>query len=129
MFGSTVMKRAHVLAAVLAALMFPLAQTAMAAGAGDAAGKADASAGAQVFNQTCVACHGADGKGIMPGMPDFTAPHGVLSLPTTVLEERITDGFSDGKAPMAMPPKGNNDSLTQADVRNVIAYLRSTYLH
>jgi mono/diheme cytochrome c family protein len=121
------MKREHIMTAAGVALMFLLAPTAWAAGAGTA--KANAAAGAQVFNQTCVACHGDDGKGIMPGMPDFTQAGGVLSLPTKTLEQRITDGYSDGNAPMAMPPKGNNSSLSQADILNVIAYLRSTFQH
>jgi mono/diheme cytochrome c family protein len=128
MFGNIVMKREHVITAAGIALAFCMAQAAWAGGTGTAS-KGNPAAGAQVFNQTCVACHGDDGKGIMPGMPDFTQAHGVLSLPTKVLEKRITDGFSDGKAPMAMPPKGNNSSLTQADIRNVIAYLRSTFEH
>jgi hypothetical protein len=65
----------------------------------------------------------------MPGMPDFTRSDGVLTLPTLVLEQRITHGFSDGKAPMAMPVKGDNPNLTPTDIRNVIAYLRGTFWH
>jgi len=70
-----------------------------------------------------VACHGGNGKGILPGMPDFTDPKGVLKLPTAVLVQRVEHGFSDGKAPMAMPPKGNNPALNTQDIRDVIAYL------
>jgi mono/diheme cytochrome c family protein len=124
------MKRVHAwTTTALLASMLALAPSAWAGGSGSATHSGNASAGAAVFNQTCVACHGSDGKGIMPGMPDFTQSGGVLSLPTKTLEARITDGFSDGNAPMAMPPKGNNPSLTQGDIRNVIAYLRSTFQH
>ncbi len=33
----------------------------------------DASKGATVFQKNCVACHGKDGKGAIPGTPDFTS--------------------------------------------------------
>lgn len=111
------------------ASMLALAPGAWAAGAASVTPSGNALAGAAVFNGTCVACHGDDGKGIMPGMPDFTQSGGVLSLPTKVLEKRITDGFSDGNAPMPMPPKGNNPNLTPNDIRNVIAYMRNTFRH
>jgi len=124
------MKRVHAwTSTALLASMLAMAPIAWAGGAGTATASGNAAAGASVFNQTCVACHGSDGKGIMPGMPDFTQPKGVLSLPTKVLEQRITNGFSGGNAPMAMPPKGNNPSLNQSDIRNVIAYLRKTFQH
>lgn len=124
------MKRVHAwtTSALLAAAL-AMAPTVWAGVSASAPQPGNAAAGAAVFNGTCVACHGSDGKGIMPGMPDFTQSGGVLSLPTKVLEKRITDGFSDGNAPMAMPPKGNNPSLTQSDIRNVIAYLRTQFRH
>jgi mono/diheme cytochrome c family protein len=123
-------RRVSVVALLLAAALAwaPLAG-AEGSGSGAVAGTGDAAAGAAVFHATCVVCHARSGRGTLPGMPDFNAPDGVLSLPTPVLEQRITRGFDDGKAPMAMPPKGNNDRLTQADIRNVIAYLRVTFAH
>lgn len=122
------MKRVHAwTTTALMASMLALAPAVWAGGANAVTAHGNAAAGAAVFNDTCVACHGSDGRGIMPGMPNFTNPKGVLSLPTKVLEQRITDGFSGGNAPMAMPPKGNNPKLTQSDIRNVIAYLRSHF--
>jgi mono/diheme cytochrome c family protein len=84
-------------------------------------------AGATVFHQTCVVCHASNGRGTMPGMPDFTRTDGVLTLPTAELESRIMHGFSDGKAPMAMPAKGDNPNLSPHDIRDVIAYMRNTF--
>ena len=119
------MKRNRWITALLLASLIPVAQSAFAA---DTVVPASAIAkGSTVFHNTCIACHGADGKGVLPGMPDFTQPHGVLSLPETVLENRITNGFSSGNAPMPMPPKGGNSSLTPSDVKDVIAYLRTTF--
>jgi len=34
----------------------------------------DATQGAAIFAKNCVACHGQDGKGAIPGTPDFTSP-------------------------------------------------------
>lgn len=85
-------------------------------------------AGSKVFHGTCVACHGADGTGAIPGTPNFTDKSGVLTLPTDVLVGRVMHGFQDSNSPMAMPPKGGNPSLTKQDVQNVLAYLRHTFL-
>ncbi|NII11199.1 cytochrome c [Oleiagrimonas sp. C23AA] len=89
----------------------------------------DAQAGSAVYHQTCVACHGENGKGQIPGTPDFTKSGGVLSLPTKVLQDRIVHGFQSNGSPMAMPPNGGNPTLTPKDVDNVIAYLRKTFGH
>ena len=124
------MKRIQVLtASVLVALAWPLAQVASAATPAAANATGNPAAGAAVFHATCVVCHAPSGRGTMPGMPDFTRTDGVLSLPTDVLARRIHEGFSDGKAPMAMPPNGDNPNLTPGDIRNVIAYLRTTFRH
>lgn len=128
-------KRTRILTSVaLAAGMLILAPMAWADGTCSVPAPADPApvnpvAGAAVFHQTCVVCHASNGRGTMPGMPDFTRTDGVLTLPTAELASRITHGFSDGKAPMAMPVKGDNPNLTQVDIRNVIAYMRSTFWH
>ena len=124
------MKRMRSLIVVLlAAGMLVLAQAASADDSHTAPSPADPVAGAAVFHQTCVVCHASNGRGTMPGMPDFTRADGVLALPTAELTSRITHGFYDGKAPMAMPVKGDNPNLTQGDIRNVIAYMRSRFWH
>ena len=83
--------------------------------------------GAAVYNSTCIACHGADGKGVLPGAPDFTDNEGSLSKVDTVLFQNIINGFQSPGSPMAMPPKGGNASLSDQDIENVIAYMRSTF--
>lgn len=112
---------------LLAACMMFLAQMAWADDASSNPPPANPQAGAVVFHQTCVVCHAPTGQGTLPGMPDFTRSDGVLTLPTAELARRITHGFNDGKAPMAMPVKGDNPHLTQTDIRNVIAYMRTTF--
>lgn len=68
------------LAVVAAALALGVAQP---AGVEEAPGKA-------VYEGTCVACHGPDGKGIVPGVLDLTKKDGPLAKPDAVLIKNIT---------------------------------------
>jgi mono/diheme cytochrome c family protein len=38
--------------------------------------------GESTYQFSCVACHGADGAGVLPGVPDLTATDGPLAVPT-----------------------------------------------
>jgi mono/diheme cytochrome c family protein len=81
------------------------------------------SAGAGIFRQHCVACHGADGTGgksraQMPPIPDFT---------NSIWQTRHTDSkliasILDGKGTL-MP--ANRGRITDAQARDLVAYLRS----
>lgn len=88
---------------------------------------ADAKKGEAIYSQNCAACHGSDGKGTLPGAPDFNVKKGVLSSTDAVLAERITNGYQSKGSAMAMPPKGGNSSLTAQDISDVIAYLRQRF--
>lgn len=90
--------------------------------------RADVSAGKAVYSQTCIACHGANGKGAIPGVQDLTAADGPLSKSDEELLASISEGFQSSGSPMAMPPKGGNPSLTLDDIRAVINYLRSEFM-
>lgn len=82
---------------------------------------------AAAYNQTCVACHGTDGKGAVPGAPDFTAPGGALGKPDDVLLRHMIEGFQSPGSPMAMPARGGNPALTDADLAAVLAWLRDRF--
>lgn len=84
-------------------------------------------AGEKLFNTTCVACHGADGKGKLPGVPDFTKSDGRLSKGDDVLVTHIMEGFKSPGSPMAMPAKGGNSSLTKAQAESIIQYMRQAF--
>ncbi len=84
--------------------------------------------GEGVYTQTCIACHGGDGKGTVPGAPDFTDKSGRLSKADDVLMKHMTNGFQSSGSPMAMPAKGGNSALTQGDLKNVLQYLKDTFL-
>ncbi len=83
--------------------------------------------GAEVYGETCVACHGENGKGEIPGVPDFTSKDGPLSKSDEILIRNVTNGFISPGAVMEMPALGGNPDLTQQDVKDVIAYLRKTF--
>jgi mono/diheme cytochrome c family protein len=85
--------------------------------------------GQAIFQQTCVACHGANGKGAVPGAPDFTKSGGPLSQSNTLLIKHIKEGFQKAGDPMAMPPKGGNANLTDDDIKNVLDYIEKTFKH
>lgn len=78
--------------------------------------------GQAIYLKACVACHGGDGTGAFPGVPDF-AEGGRLKQPEDVLVQRVMDGFQSPGASMAMPPKGGYPDLTEADARAVVRYL------
>lgn len=83
--------------------------------------------GKKVYQQTCVACHGANGKGTLPGAPDFTRAKGPLGKSDSVLIKNITQGFQSPGSPMAMPAKGGKSDLTASDIRAVLAYIRNQF--
>lgn len=83
--------------------------------------------GAAVFNGTCIACHGSDGSGSLPGVPDLTGKRGLLSQQDAVLLKRMTEGFQSPGSPMAMPPRGGDPALTDADMKAVLKYMRKEF--
>lgn len=83
--------------------------------------------GKAVYEGTCIACHGRDGKGAFPGVPDFNAPNGPLTKSSDTLKKHILEGFQSPMSPMAMPPKGGNPTLTERDIDEVLRYLRDTF--
>lgn len=89
--------------------------------------EAESLSGEAIYNQTCIACHGSDGKGKVPGAPDLTNADGPLSQPDEVLLRHITEGFKSPNSAMAMPPKGGNPSLTESDVQSVLKFMRARF--
>ena len=83
--------------------------------------------GSALYHQTCTACHGANGKGAVPGAPDFTSKNGPLSKSDALLLQHIKNGYQAPGSPMAMPARGGNPNLTNDDLKNALNYIRSAF--
>ena len=79
------------------------------------------SSGKAIYQKTCVACHGTNGKGIAPSFPDFTKKGGVLSQPSGVLLNNIKQGIG------SMPAKGGDPALTDQDLKAALDYIENTF--
>ena len=93
-----------------------LAVSSVLAGITPSAIAADVFSGREVYEMHCEACHGADGRSIEPGVPDFSNGDAMFQ-PDSDLYSKIRSGTN------TMP--AYRGILTDAEVRNVIAYLRS----
>lgn len=124
-----------VLSVRLGLLLVVLAVALAACGGGSAAPAkslmpaGDATKGAQVFTGTCSACHGPDAKG-MPGLgKDLTISTFVKGMTDDEFFKFLHVGrpTSDklNTTGVDMPPKGGNPALTDQDLANVVAYVRT----
>jgi disulfide bond formation protein DsbB len=106
----------------------PAAQQPAAAQPAPAMAKGDPAKGKEAF-ATCAGCHGPDGKGIQGLGKDFTTSEFVKSQTDEQLLAFIKVGrpASDplNTTGVDMPPKGGNPALTDLQIMDVIAYVRS----
>ncbi|MEK7783972.1 MAG: cytochrome c [Chloroflexota bacterium] len=89
----------------------------------------DATAGKTQFASLCATCHGPDGKGI-PGLgKDLTTSEFAKALPDAEFILFITQGrpASDpaNTTGVDMPPRGGNPALTDQDLADIVAYVRT----
>jgi disulfide bond formation protein DsbB len=85
--------------------------------------------GAVIYKASCAACHGADARGMPTLGKDLIASDFVQKLDDDALLAFLLKG-RDPSDPanttkVAMPPKGGNPALSEDDLLDVIAYLRS----
>lgn len=89
----------------------------------------DAAAGEPLFQSTCAACHGPDGKGLPNLGKDFTGSEFVTEQSDAELVAFIKEGrpVSDpaNTTGVDMPPKGGNPTLTDEDLFDIVAYIRT----
>lgn len=83
--------------------------------------------GEAVYQRTCIACHGADGKGAIPGVPPLGGKDGRLEKSDAVLMKNMIEGYQSPGSPLGMPPKGGDPSLTEDDFAAVLRYMREAF--
>jgi disulfide bond formation protein DsbB len=89
----------------------------------------DVATGKEIFSSTCSACHGPDAKGLPNLGKDLTTSDYVRDNDDETLLQLLVEGRPSGHelntTGVDMPPKGGNPSLTEDDLRTVVAYMRS----
>jgi len=83
--------------------------------------------GKQVYEGNCLACHGANGKGSIPGVPDFNAKNGRLSKSDSELLSNIITGIQSPGSSMPMPPRGGNSQLSDTDLNAALKYIKASF--
>lgn len=76
----------------------------------------DPLAGADLYRRHCVACHGADGRPVLPNAPDFSRPTALLK-PDLSLLTAIRSGRG------AMPAYAGQ--LRDRQILDIVAHLRT----
>ena len=88
--------------------------------------------GKEIFDVTCIACHGAGGIGVTGLGKDMTTSTFIAGLNDADLLTFIKQGrdtsHPDNTTGVAMPPKGGNPALSDEDILNVIAYIRTIHV-
>jgi mono/diheme cytochrome c family protein len=91
----------------------------------------DAAAGATLFISNCSSCHGPEGKGITGLGKDMTTSDFIAGLSDAELLEFVKTGrpISDplNTTGVDMPPKGGNPALTDEQLLDIIAYIRTIH--
>lgn len=91
----------------------------------------DAAAGKAQFDTVCIACHGPGGVGVEGLGKPFTTSEFLLSVNDQELLEFIKTGrpisHPDNTTGVDMPPKGGNPALTDEQLMDIIAYIRTLH--
>lgn len=89
----------------------------------------DPEAGQEQYNQICIACHGADGEGIEGLGKPFTTSDFLRDKNDDEMLEFIKTGRPSGDplntTGVDMPPKGGNPALTDDQILDIVAFIRT----
>jgi mono/diheme cytochrome c family protein len=77
----------------------------------------------QIYQQNCMVCHGYDGSGNMPGVPDFYDSPTLFTQTNEELLGRIKNGIQN-PGNLLMPPKGGNPELNDEQLRQILIYIK-----
>jgi mono/diheme cytochrome c family protein len=78
----------------------------------------------EIYQLNCMVCHGSDGSGAMPGVPDFSQQPSALQQTDAQLLDLLKKGVQRPGSSMAMPPNGGNPQLDDEALLNAIRYMR-----
>ena len=86
--------------------------------------------GRSIYEDKCVECHSADGKGFPPRYPPLVGNRSLLAKePVNVIRIVLNGGFPPGTAsnpqPFGMPPYG--PSLSDKEIAAVVSYIRGSW--
>jgi len=91
----------------------------------------NATTGEEEYNKICIACHGVGGVGIENLGKDMTSSEFIAGKTDAELIEFIKTGrpSSDplNTTGVDMPPKGGNPALTDQQIADIIAYIRTIH--
>lgn len=91
----------------------------------------DPVAGKTQFDTVCIACHGPGGVGVEGLGKPFTTSEFLLTVNDQELLEFIKTGrpisHPDNTTGVDMPPKGGNPALTDEQLLDIIAYIRTLH--
>ena len=89
----------------------------------------DAAAGESKFQSTCAACHGPDAKGLPNLGKDMTISEFIGNSSDAELLAFVKTGRPIGDPAnttgVDMPPKGGNPALSDQDLLDIIAFIRT----
>ncbi|MFQ5431337.1 MAG: c-type cytochrome [Nitrospinota bacterium] len=74
--------------------------------------------GKKLYNEFCASCHGADGKSLDPGTPDFSMNEGLIKMDNELFKV-IAEGIG------IMP--GYRGIISDDGIRDVILFMRFTF--
>lgn len=83
--------------------------------------------GKVIYAESCIACHGSDGAGTMPGIPDLSDKNGPLSKSDEVLLKSILEGVETSTTPTPMPAFVNSGKSTEEGARSVLYFIRHQF--
>ena len=86
------------------------------------------SQGENLYMQNCMVCHADDGSGAMPGVLDLEENRAWSLIDDETLLTRLKQGIQKPGASISMPAKGGNPNLTDKDLKEIIRYMRQSFL-
>jgi mono/diheme cytochrome c family protein len=89
----------------------------------------DVAAGEKIYTGTCAACHAPDGTGVEGLGKPIVGSEFIAGL----TNQELVDFVKVGRDPsdpanttgVGMPPKGGNPSLSETDLADVVAFIKS----